>query len=59
MIAIDMTIDLFDDRINKLMRVRLLESLMQMHDIAHHLNKETYNLAAIDEHCERDCSGVW
>ncbi len=41
MFAIIVTIDFLDYRINKLTSVGLPESLMQVHDITHHLGKKS------------------
>ncbi len=41
MFVINVTIDFLDYRINKLTSVGLPESLMQVHDITHHLSKKS------------------
>ena len=41
MFAIDMTIDFLDYQINILTNVGLPETLMQVHDITHHLGKKS------------------
>ena len=41
MLAIDVTIDFLDYRIDKLTSIGLPESLMQVHDITHHLCKKS------------------
>ncbi len=45
MFAIDVTIDFLDYRINKLTSDGLPESLMQVHDITHHLGEKSNRMA--------------
>jgi hypothetical protein len=40
MVTIDMTVDFFDDGLNELMGIGLLESLMKVHYVPHHFGKE-------------------
>jgi hypothetical protein len=45
MFAIDTTVDFFDYQIDKLTSFGLPESLMQVHDITHHLGKKRNRMA--------------
>ncbi len=40
MVTVDMTIDFFDDGLNKLTGIGLLEGLIEVHYVPHHLSKE-------------------
>ena len=39
-VAIDVTVDLLDDGLDKLARVRLAKGLMKVHDVTHHFSKK-------------------
>jgi len=39
-VAIDVTVDLFDDGLDELTRVRLAKGLMKVHDVAHHFGEK-------------------
>ena len=40
MVTVDMTVDFFDDGLNKLMGIGLLEGLIEVHYVPHHVSKE-------------------
>jgi hypothetical protein len=47
MFAINVTVDFLDYLITKLMSVGLPKSLMQVHDITHHLGKKSNRLGCL------------
>lgn len=41
MVTIDVTVDLLDDGLDELVRVRLAKGLMKVHDVAHHFSEKS------------------